>query len=248
MKRAIVTVLSLALAHEALGETDWSSSLSVSTNVDGVVLKLEFADVSVIAGEWLDGRMVVSNASQSPRFLNWGGGVPAGDTSIGQFVVHDDEGNLLPRTIWRTRTENPLGGNEMAGLDVGSWLTFPGDLVKRFSLTNPGIYFVKAVAMVGRPGVKVMHPPIPHPIINPIDGAEEMIIETPFVAVTVLSRPAGMPPPIRLYTDQELAMTPKYRDPPQLQVTHPKPDVMPRVPRAVPRDGNSHVGIVPPKS
>src|SRR5687767_2479643 len=99
MKTIIVAALvSLALARGAMGTTvdPWLSGWRVSTNVDGMVLTLEFADVSVVAGERLDGRMIVSNASQSVYNLDYhrGSGWQSRivkHTKIGQFVVEDDE-------------------------------------------------------------------------------------------------------------------------------------------------------------
>lgn len=60
MKLTASIVLALApfvgRAHERVSDNDWPALLSVSTNVDGMVLTLEFNDVRVVAGSgWKDG-------------------------------------------------------------------------------------------------------------------------------------------------------------------------------------------------
>jgi hypothetical protein len=235
MKKLVVALVHLALVSVAQETDDWPAALSVSTNVDGAILTLEFADASVVAGERLRGRMVVS--SESFHFLEWEKGGRFGylDTEIGQFVVVDDRGNRVPKTVWRMPEEG-IGGRGTP-LRPGKSVAFPGDLVKKYSLTNPGTYFVKAVANVGQRAVEEVDPASgPRPTMKLIDGAEDMIVETPFVAITVLARPPGMPPPGPLHTQGELADTPKYKDPPQLLVTHPKPERPSPVPRAGARE------------
>jgi hypothetical protein len=214
----------------------WPALLSVSTNVEGMVLSLEFADVSVIAGERLKGRMVVSNGTQWPRHLDWGGWMARlpMDTKIGQFVVQDDEDTPVPKILLRSTGQGIGDRGKEAEIDPGKALEFVGDLVKNYALTNPGIYRVRAVATVGRMGKEVMQPPIPRPIIRPVDGAEEMIIETPIVLVTVLPRAATMPPPAPLYSPHEIANM--INDAPQvMMVTHPKAERI-QVPRVAPRE------------
>jgi hypothetical protein len=240
VKTTIVALLAnLYLAHQTLGavggigDFDFPALHSVSTNVDGMVLTLEFADVSVIAGERLKGRMVVSNALEpvgkreggaNERIVSWTSGAERGylDTAIGQFVVLNDEGAPLPKTFWVPEEYFSNASGRGSSISPGESMAFPGDLVKKYSLTNPGIYLVKAVASM------------PVPPTN--DWRKQMIIETPFLSLTVLGRLASMPPPEQLHTQQELAMTPKDRDPPQLMVTHPKLERPPHVPRVAPRD------------
>ena len=230
MKRTIIILLVNFALADALAD-EWSNGISVSTNVDGVVLALEFADVSVIAGERLAGRMVVSNATNEIKQMHVDRSMHNThlDTDIGQFVVMDDEGNQLSRTFWRRPPREV--SSMIPQLKPGKSMAFEGDLVKKYSLTNPGIYLVKAVARVP----------------TPENVQEDMVIETLFVAVTVLRRPEGMPAPAPLHTAYEIANTVQGQDAPQLQVTHPKPDATPRVPRAVPRDGNSQAAVMPPK-
>jgi hypothetical protein len=222
MKKNIgAVVITLALAYGAKGTTvdDWPNGMRVLTNVAGMVLTLEFADATVVAGERLGTRMVVSNASKSTHQLDWGTGVPGRDTRIGQFVVEDDEGNPMQRTVWRRPIGEWIGGSEGARVEPGDAVEFLGDIVKAYSLTNPGIYRVKAVASVGKR-----------------DGVEEMIIETPTVLLTVLARPATMPPPQALHTPSEIENILKDRTPPLVMtVTHPKLERPPSVPRVAPR-------------
>jgi hypothetical protein len=230
--KLVAVLVHLALVTVAQEADDWPAALSVSTNVNGAILTLEFADANVIAGERLRGRMVVS--SESFHFLEWEKGDSFGylDTEIGQFVVVDDRGSLVPKTVWRMPTGG-IGGRGTP-LKPGKSVTFPGDVVKKYSLTNPGTYFVKAVANVGRRAVEEVNA-TRGPTMKLIEGEKEMIVETPFVAITVLPRPQGMPPPRPLHTDGEVADTPQYQDPPQLVVTHPKPERPPSVPRAATR-------------
>jgi hypothetical protein len=240
VRTIVVTVLAnLYLAHQTLGgvggigDFDFPAPHRVSTNVDGMVLALEFADVSVIAGERLKGRMVVSNTLEAvgereggpnERIITWISGAERGylDTAIGQFVVLNDEGDLVPKTFWVGEEFFTDASERGSSVSPGAAMAFPGDLVKKYSLTNPGIYLVKAVASM------------PVPLTN--KWKNQMIIETPFLSITVLGRPASMPPPLSLHTERELAMTPKDRDPPQLLVTHPKPERPPSVPRVAPRE------------
>jgi hypothetical protein len=232
---AMFVGFTLASAAQDVGR--WPALLSVSTNVEGMVLSLEFAEVSVIAGERLKGRMVVSNGTQWPRHLDWGGWMTRlpMDTSIGQFVVQDDEHTPVPKILFRHTGEGIGDRGKEAEIDPGKAREFVGDLVKNYALTNPGIYRVRAVATVGRMGKEVMRPPIPRPVIRPVEGAEEMIIETPIVLVTITARPASMPPPQPLYTPSELANM--INDTPQVMMaTHPKPERPEPVPRVAPRE------------
>jgi hypothetical protein len=109
MKKTIMAVAAAGLAFAIVAQDewnvrDWPTLLRVSTNVDGMVLSLEFSDVSVVAGERLRGKMVVSNSTHSPRHVAWvGNGVPNGDSKVGQLVVEDDERNPVPRTVWEPR-------------------------------------------------------------------------------------------------------------------------------------------------
>jgi hypothetical protein len=154
--------------------------------------------------------------------------------------VEDDERNPMPKIFWRLPgSERATGGGEgFTALYPGDAVAFHGDLVKDYSVTNPGIYLVKAVATVGRQAVEVKDPVYQGgPMIRPMDGAEEMIIETPIIAVTVLPRPASMPPPSPLYSPREIENMLKERTPPfVMMVTHPKPERPPEVPRVAPRE------------
>jgi hypothetical protein len=236
MKKTIIAVsagLALAsAAQEDVSRRDWPALLRVSTNVNGMMLSLEFSDASVVAGERLWGRMVVSNGTQWPRYV----GFRPVDTAIGQFVVEDDERRPVPRIIWRTpRVPEAVSTRpDWDALDPGDARTFHGDIVRNYSLTNPGIYLVKGVATVGRQGKEEALQGGGR-MIHPIDGAEEMIIETPIVLVTVTPRPASMPPPKPLYTPDEAANM--INDaPPVMMATHPRPERPPSVPRVAPRE------------
>jgi hypothetical protein len=245
MKKIMIAVSAgLALASVAQDEwnvRDWPALLRVSTNVNSMVLSLEFSDVSVVAGERLRGKMVVSNATDSLRHIAWkGNGVPNGDTKIGQLVVQDDERNPVLRTVWEPPVGDWIGGREGEDIEPGHSAHFPCDIVKNYSLTNPGIYLVKAVATVGKPGKQealAVPEGSPVKITRPLEGAEEMIIETPIVLVTVTPRPATMPSPQPLHTPNEIENILKDRTPLfVMTATHPKPERPANVPRVAPRE------------
>src|SRR5262245_53426188 len=92
----------LLLATPAMGQRSWDpwpAVVASSTNVDDSVLRLEFANSKVVAGDRLFGRMVVSNASSEFRQLIYNM-TKRRDSYIGDFVVVDDEGNQIQKTIW----------------------------------------------------------------------------------------------------------------------------------------------------
>ena len=205
-----VLLLSTLLANAAMDQQSWDTWPAVvtsSTNVDGSVLRLEFAAKEVIAGDRLFGRMVVSNASTEFRQLRYDM-TKRRDSYIGDFVVVDDKGNEVLKTIWSSlEVEKLWSKGRIASLWPSNSAAFKADLIGHYSLTNPSTYFVKAVAQ------------IPTSEREP----EDVVIETPPVAITVLPRPEGAPPPEPLYTAAELARVPKDEAPPQLQVTPPRP-------------------------
>jgi hypothetical protein len=218
----------LLLATPAMGQRSWDPwppVVASSTNVDDSVLRLEFADSKVVAGDRLFGRMVVSNASSEFRQLIYNM-TKRRDSYIGDFVVVDDEGNQIQKKIWSSlEAEGLWSKGRIAFLWPSNYARFNADLVRQYSLTNPGTYFVKAVAQVPRP-----------------EGErDEVVVETPPVEITVLPRPEGAPPPEPLYTATELARIPKNEAPPQLQVTPPRSRT-----KSLSPDVRPNRGIVPP--
>src|SRR5213593_3484241 len=101
MKRTLA-ILVLVLAQGAFGapaagppaplmerlvlESIAFGTANVYTNVDGIVLGLEFATNRIVAGERLYGRMTVSNASPVEIYLHRR---ISRDAEIGDFVVTD---------------------------------------------------------------------------------------------------------------------------------------------------------------
>src|SRR5213593_3334818 len=81
----------------------------VHTSSNGIILGLEFARTSIVAGERLTGTMIVSNGGTVlavfPSIRGWGGA----DTGIGNFGVTDETGNILPRTVPRYYTRAMMG-------------------------------------------------------------------------------------------------------------------------------------------
>jgi hypothetical protein len=71
----------------------------------------------------------------------------------------------------------------------GDVFRFEGDVVYGYSVTNPGIYFVKAIAMV-----PTTNPPAPDRL-----AGNSIVIETPPLAITVIPRTEGTPTPKPLY-------------------------------------------------
>jgi hypothetical protein len=164
----------------------WSAhSTAVYTLTNGVVFGLEFNPATVVAGERLIGTMILSNASVGMANINaskdWGNRQV--DTAIGQFVVTDESGRILPKTI-PYRFQQRMGSRGW-GFPPGSSERFNGDVVWGYSLTNPGTYFVKAIANV--------------PLTNDSGSFAAFRAETPALEITVSSRPADMPPAPLLY-------------------------------------------------
>jgi len=194
------------LAQALISHDRWNAALVTSTNVDGSVLRLEFAAKEVIAGDRLLGRMVISNAATEFRQLRYEM-TKRRDSYIGDLLVIDQDGNRIPKTVWSSLQDEALWSKgRTAFLWPSNSSGFNVDLVGRYSLTNPGVYLVKAVAQVPMP----------------LDVHEDVVVETPPVAVTVLPRPEGAPLPEPLYTAAELARIPKSEEPPMMQVTPPR--------------------------
>jgi hypothetical protein len=207
-----------------------ASAAATYTNVNDVVLGLEFPQTSVVAGERLAANMIISNASSFELRYSTFSGRGARDTTIGDFVVRDESGYFSRKTVPVTEWEMRGSGRPLH-FRPGHAEIFGGDVVYGYSLTNPGTYFIKAVAVV---------PTTNQPAPDQVAG-ETMVIETPAVEITVTPRPANMPPPQRLYPSirpgQDLAVVHQAIAAnmaafPPLQVTHPKPNGAPQVPRA----------------
>ena len=175
----------------------------VDTNVNGLVLTLELPTTNLVAGERLKAIMVVSNASSVVVPLSWDMHLRFLDTGIGRFVVADDTGYVLPRTIPSHYTE--LGGirPEMSEpISVGKQSrSFDGDVVWFYSgLTNPGNYLIKAIGKL--------------PLTNTLLPVITFEAETPWIAMTVTPRPESMPAAPHVYADYYAmieAMTPDAR-------------------------------------
>ena len=169
----------------------------------------------------------MSNASSENRWLRY---TITGrrDSYIGDFLVADEQRNIIPKTIWTSALWSRERGRL---LEPNNSAGFEADLVGRYSLTNPGTYLVKAVAQVPWPG----------------DAFEEVVVETPPVAITVLPRPEGAPAPEPLHTDAELARVPKNEEPPQLQVTPPGSRTKPSSSNLQPQPGIGPSGLSNPK-
>jgi hypothetical protein len=191
------------------------------TNVNGIVLGIVMATTNVVAGDRLRASMIVSNASDTPTDMvvwkQWG----YQDTEIGNFVVTDESGYVLPRTV--PYYDMGMMGHSGRPFPPGASGTFEGDVVWGCSVTNPGTYLVKAVARV--PG--------------------SMVIETPPLAITVTPRGEASAPPPPLYsagppgeTAEETARltAQQVQGLAPLRVTHPKPERPPPVPRVAPRE------------
>ncbi len=199
----MIAALTIILAQALISHDRWDAAVVTSTNVEGSVLRLEFADSKVIAGDRLFGRMVVSNASSENRWIHY---TITGrrDSYIGDFLVTDEQGIVIPKTSWSSLEAVAMWSRDRGRLvEPSNSAGFDADLVRQYSLTNPGTYSVRAVAQVPWPG----------------ETFEEVVVETPPVEITVLPRPEGAPPPEPLYTAAELARIPKNEAPPQLQVT-----------------------------
>jgi hypothetical protein len=224
MKSLLLLIILISLAITGFG------AVVTSTNVDGIVLRLELAATRVVAGERLNASMVVSNASQAIPRLKWQRQQGYRDTGIGDFVVTDDIGHALPKTV--PFYEMEFIGSSGGDFPPGKSETFAGDLVYSYSLTNPGTYQVKSIAMVPQPRDATF---------------DAMVIETPSLSITVEPRPEQSPPPPPLYHPIPAGMSPgiiaavtaeKRRAIEPLRVTHPKLE-MPQVPRVAPREAHS---------
>jgi hypothetical protein len=190
---ALIVVL---VANELFAAT------GVYTNVNGMVLGLEFPVTNLVAGERLEGTMIISNASQARVGVGWERG-GFNDTSIGNFVVLDDAGSILPNTLPNHFRFSRLSMSSSRGSDFnpGSSVRFEGDVVWIYSgLTNPGNYWVKAI--IPRVPLTNSQPP------TTFQG------ETPWFALTVTPRPEGSPPAPHVYADYYAMieqMTPELR-------------------------------------
>lgn len=210
MKSALIAV-TMTVGHLAFSSVTF-------TNVNEIVLGLEFATNSITAGERLEGNMVVSNASAFELIYNYSTYRGPRDTIIGDFVVADEAGIVLPKTVpsilWQT-----IGSGRQLRFRPGQAHRFDGDVVYGYSLTNPGTYLVKAIAVV---------PTTNAPTGNQRDGST-MVIETLPLTITVLPRPAESPPAKPLYNlpsfmnQAEVALTTAraLASVPELKVTPP---------------------------
>jgi len=176
----------------------------VYTNLNGMVLGLELAHTSVVAGERLIGTMIVSNASQVMTEITWTKGAEGEfDTGVGKFLVIDENGFTLPKTVpLRLRSAMGVRGSPFA---PGVSQRFDGDIVWGYSLTNPGNYLVKTIGAV--------------PLTNDTGARLTFMAETPPIAITVIPRDANSPPPAPLYplptginTPEALAMLQKEEE------------------------------------
>jgi hypothetical protein len=206
------------VAHAAAG---------VYTNVNGIVLGLVFDRTTFDAGNYVNAVMVVSNARPDTVMMQRRRGLMGWDildTGIGDYVVADSTGRVLPKVVWALshwqhgRYAPPPGSIKAVGFRPGASVEYPGDIVRRYSLTNPGIYQVKARAQVP----------------NGVD-LRDMVIETPPITITVT--PSLRPADDRdLYTPEEVKMIPELTafvaSLPPLKLTHrpaqvPAPKVEP---------------------
>jgi hypothetical protein len=126
----------------------------------------------------------------------------------------------------------------VAILALGEFRTFPGDVVLRYSLTNAGKYYVKAVAEV-RSEYRFAQPisermitqsrawrELKLPYQYTQARSERMVIETPAVEVTVQPRQVGEGSPMpEVYPERVRSrlVQPGEEPPPHLVATHPKP-------------------------
>lgn len=178
MKTIHLFLFAVAMENSALG------AVGVFTNVNGMVLGLELASTSAVAGERLWATMSVSNASTAMAIISYiEPGSYESDTGIGRFVVIDEYGNPIPRTVPARYAARM--GSKGGGFGPGRSQAFGGDVVASCSLTNPGNYFIKAVANV--------------PLTNDVGSVATFEAETPWVPVTVTARPANSPPAEPLY-------------------------------------------------
>ena len=218
MKTAIVLLLALAPFVVRGQDTEPDTKAAAYVNVDGIVLGLVFDRTTFDAGNFVNAVMVVSNASQVTARLPFT--IPGWDildTGIGDYIVTDANGKVLPKVVWALShwrhgvyIPAPMTHTHV-DFPPGASMEYPGDIMRRYSLTNPGVYQVKAIARVPRP----------------VERAETMVIETPPITFTVT--PSMRPADDRdLYKPEELAMIPELTafvaSRPPLRVTHPKPD------------------------
>jgi hypothetical protein len=193
--KCVILFVELSLAHGLLAAT------AVYTNVNELVFGLELPTTNLVAGERLKGTMIVSNASPVgvPIYMDM---VRATDTEIGRFVVMDETGNILPRTLphYYTRLDGVRPGMDNSLSPSKSMRFDRDDVVWHYSgLTNPGNYIVRAVAQLpltnSRPTVRFE-------------------AQTPWIAITVTPRPEGSPPAPHVYADYYAmieAMSPEAR-------------------------------------
>jgi hypothetical protein len=224
--KTVLLLLGLTLANVATG------AVARFTNVNDVVLGLEFSEASVVAGERLPGRMIISNASRFELRYPWFTAPGARDTTIGDFVVADEGGYLMRKAVPVTEWETSGTGRTLH-FRPGHAEMFGGDVVYGYSLTNAGTYFVKAIAVV---------PMTNQPALDKVAG-ETMVIETPTVEITIIPRPQTMSTPEPLYRSirpgQDLAavnqaIAANMGAFPPLRITYPKPDPIAPVPRVAP--------------
>jgi hypothetical protein len=195
--KSILAVASLSVAMGLFAAS------RVDTNVNSLVLTLEMPTTNLVAGERLKAIMVVSNASPVAVPLSWDMTLRVSDTGIGRFVVADDTGYILPRTIpayytvlsgIRPEMSEPVSPGKVSR-------SFDGDVVWFYSgLTNPGNYLVKAVGNL--------------PLTNTFRPVITFEAETPWIAITVTPRPEDMPPAPHVYADYYAMieqMTPEAR-------------------------------------
>jgi hypothetical protein len=195
-----VIILMLALAPLLLrGERG-----VVSTNVDGIVLELVFYDTTIEAGNFVNAVMVVSNASPEIAYYRYDLGGDIMDTGAGDYIVTDASGRVLPKVVWALPHRTPphyhqpyLGGRRDA-LRPGQIVEFPGNIMKRYCLTNPGLYQVKAIADVAIRRSRAEQSQGP------------MVIETPPITIEIVPHRGDEPKP--LFTPEELAEIPKLAE------------------------------------
>lgn len=177
---------SLTLAGLALANALFAAS-SVYTNISGMVLGLEVSTTNLLAGEPLSGTMIISNASQTRVGVGWYRG-GFNDTGIGNFVVMNEAGTILPNTLPNYLLGNRASMTSSRGSDFhpGASVRFEGDVVWNYSgLTNPGNYWVKAT--------------IPRVPSTNSQSPTTFQGETPWLAITVSPRPEGSPPAPHVY-------------------------------------------------
>src|SRR5688500_2598945 len=105
-----------------------SGAVATFTYVNGILFGLEVAQTNIIAGERLEATMILSNASSEAALLryskDWGN--RQYDTAIGNFVVADENGNILPKTIpYRFQAKMGAAGRTF---DPGAFSKFVGDV------------------------------------------------------------------------------------------------------------------------